>query len=90
MVTLRSRPVLASAAGTVAPDPAAQAASVRSLVQRLADDAVYVRTTTASASTSPTTTTSSTTGSETTLLEGFSEDLAVPASRLTAMPGCVR
>ncbi len=65
-------------AGTVAPDAARQAAVMRLLAERIADDAVYVRTTVA------------TRGSETTLLEGFSEDFAVPASRLAAMPGCAQ
>jgi hypothetical protein len=60
------------------PDDTAQADAVRSLVQRVADDAVYIRTTTR------------TTGTETTMLKGFSEDLAVPASRLSALPGCSR
>ncbi|MGN6301115.1 MAG: hypothetical protein ACTHN8_08495 [Angustibacter sp.] len=66
------------------PDAGAAAA----LVQWVADDAVYIRTTTRT--TSSTTGTTGTTGTETTMLTAFSEDLAVPASRLLALPGCSR
>ena len=78
VATVRAVPLATTAAGTVAPDDDSQAEAVQLLAGRLADDAVYVRTAVA------------TRGSETTLLDGFSEDLAVPASRLTAMPGCVQ
>lgn len=66
---------LASGALNLArPQPAPRA--VQALVDRMASDGVVVRTTTR------------TVGAETTLVSGYSQDLAVPASRMTRLPGC--
>ncbi len=66
---------LASGALNLArPEPTARA--VQALVGRMASDAVVVRTTTR------------TVGDLSTLVSGYSQDLAVPASRMTRLPGC--
>ncbi|GAB3591161.1 hypothetical protein GCM10027446_08160 [Angustibacter peucedani] len=62
--------------GLVVVDAGRAARAVQALVARIGSDGVVVRTT------------SRTTGGTTTLDAGYSEDFAVPASRLTKLPGC--
>lgn len=75
--------------GTVVADPGPPAAAVRTLLDRLAQDGVYVRTRTRTAPAASVSAGSATTQrTESRLLQGFSEDFAVSASRLSALPGC--
>lgn len=69
-------------------DRPAQAAAVRALVARIAKDAVFVRTRVQTSVSTPTTGLAQRT--ETRMVQGFSQDFAVPTSRLTRMPGCSR
>ena len=95
MVLLRSAPTrtLPRKAGVATDTPRAEQA-VQALVDRFSADAVYVRTRTR---TSPPPTAGQAQGgdaagvrpgTETTLIEAFSVDFAVPASRLSPLPGC--
>jgi hypothetical protein len=74
--------VFVTAGPVSSPNLAAQEAAVATLVARISDDAVFVRTRVERADVGDET--------RTTYLQGFSEDLAVPASSLTRMPGCSR
>lgn len=64
--------------GLVVVDAGRAAQAVAGLVDRFATDGVVVRSTTRTA------------GSRTSLVSGYSQDLAVPASTLTPLPGCSR
>jgi hypothetical protein len=92
--------------GSVVPDRSARAAAVSALVGRIASDAVFVRTRVQQEDRlvlapgaggaqdvrqvgSPVATAVSR-ETETSMTQGFSEDFAVSASRMTAMPGCAQ
>jgi hypothetical protein len=76
--------------GRVAVDLAGQGERVDRLVQRFEQDGVYVRERSRTSGVPATDGTGHDRTRETTLIDAYSQDFAVPASGLTRLPGCTR
>lgn len=84
-----AEPVVVPGSGRVAVDLEGLDARVGRLVERLAQDGVYVRERSRT-TVVPAERAGGATTRETTLIDAYSQDFAVPASELTRLPGCSR